>query len=181
MLTGISGTFAFVLAAGSPLEASPLGIGIWVIVAFLCLFALLYKTAWPKLLSALEERENAIRQQLEDAQQKQQKAAALVEERLKELEKVKDEARALLEEERSQGQKMRQDIVTRAREEATQIVEKARQEIEFEREKAVESLRREAVDLSLDAASRVLGRSITDEDHRRLVEEAIAELGKLKA
>jgi len=170
-----------ILASASPLEASPLGIGIWLILTFLILFLLLYKTAWPKLLSALEERENSIRQALEEADRSRQEAVALVERHREELEKVKDQAREILEQERVSGQKLRADIVEKAREEANEIVEKARQEINFEREKAVELLRREAVDLSLDAAGKVLGRAITGDDHRRLVEEAVAELGKLQA
>lgn len=167
--------------ASSPLEASPLGIGIWVIVTFALLFLLLYFTAWPKLLGALEEREKQIRHQLDEAERERNQATELVERHRKELEKVKDDARAILEEQRAEGQKLRADIVGKAREEADQIVEKARQEIGHERDKAVEALRREVVELSLDAAGKVLGRAVTGDDHRRLVEEAVAEFGKLKA
>ena len=169
------------LAASSPLEASPFGIGIWVIVTFALLFLLLYFTAWPKLLSALEEREKQIRHQLEEAERERNQAAELVERHRQELDKVKEDARAILVEQRAEGQKLRADIVGKAREEADQIVEKARQEIGHERDKAVETLRREVVELSLDAAGKVLGRAITGDDHRRLVEEAVSELGKLKA
>lgn len=169
------------LAASSPLEASPFGIGIWVIVTFTVLFLLLYFTAWPKLLSALEERENTIRNQLEEAERERNQAAELVEKHRQEVEKVREDARAILEEQRAEGQKVRADIVGKARDEAEQIVEKARQEIGLERDKAVEILRREAVELSLEAAGKVLGRAITEDDHRRLVEEAVSELGKLKA
>jgi len=102
------------LAAASPLEASPLGIGIWLILTFLLLFLLLYKTAWPKLLSALEERESSIRQALEDADRNRQESAALVEEHRKEIEKVREQAREILEEERVNGQKLRADIVDKA-------------------------------------------------------------------
>jgi len=169
------------LAASSPLEASPFGVGIWVIVTFALLFFLLYFTAWPKLLGALEERENQIRHQLEEAERERTQATELVDRHRQELEKVREDARAILEEQRAEGQKLRANIVGKARDEAGQIVDKARQEIGLERDKAVETLRREAVELSLDAASKVLGRAITGDDHRRLVEEAVSEFGKLRA
>lgn len=183
MFTGMSppGVPMAPFAAMSPLEASPPAIAIWTIVSFLVLFFLLYKLAWPKLLSGLEERENAIRQALEDAERGRKEAVTLVEQHKKEIEKVKDEARGIFEEERVKGQELRTEIVAKAREEAGEIVEKAKEEINFEREKAVAALRREAVDISLGAAGKVLGRAITGEDHKRLVEEAVADLGKLNA
>jgi len=183
MLAGISslGASSSVFAAGSPLEASPLGISLWAIVSFLVLFALLYKVAWPKLLNALEERETKIRQDLEDSEKKLREAVALVEQRKQEIEKVKDEARAILDEERAKGQEVGSEIVSKARQEADEIIERAKEEINFEREKAVAALRREVVDISLDAAGKVLGRAITEDDHKRLVEEAASELGKLNA
>ncbi|MBN2492388.1 MAG: F0F1 ATP synthase subunit B [Planctomycetes bacterium] len=167
--------------ASSPLEASPLGIGIWVIVTFVLLFVLLYKTAWPKLLNALEERERSIRQALDEADRSRQEATALVEAHREEIARAREEARAILEEGRVEGQKLRTEIVGQARAEAEQILARSRQEIGLERDRAIEALRREAVDLSLEAAATVLGRAITDADHRRLAEESVSHLGKLTA
>ncbi len=171
----------FAAGSGGPLDASTLGISLWVLVTFGLLFLLLYKTVWPKLLSALDEREDAIRKALEDADHNRAEAAKLLDEHKQVMEKAKEEARALLEEERVSGEKLRHDIVAKAKDEANQIVAKAKEEIDFERQKAVEALRREAVEMSLAAAGTVLGRAIDDSDHRRLAEEAVADLGKLKA
>lgn len=168
-------------AAGGPLEASHFGIALWAIVTFLILFFILAKTAWPTLIKALEERENAIRADLEEAEKNRAETAKLVEDHRLAMEKAKEDARSILEQERVAGEKLRQDIVDKARDEANQIVAKAKEEIDFERQKAVEALRRESVNLSMDAAGKVLGRAITDDDHRRLVEETMADLGKLQS
>ena len=81
----------FAAGAGGPLDASTLGISLWVLVTFSLLFFLLYKTAWPKLLSALDEREDAIRKALEDADKNRAEAAALLDEHKQVMEKAKDD------------------------------------------------------------------------------------------
>ena len=72
----------------------------------------------------------------------------------------------------------RERLLQQSREEAQRLLIQARSEIEHEVGRAKADLRREAVTLSLAAAERLLKRSLTDEDHRRIAEQTIQELGR---
>lgn len=168
-------------APESPLEASPFSIALWTVVCFLALFFVLWKTAWPRLLQALERRERAIQEALAAAEKKRAEAEELLAAGRKALEEARTEARKIHDEERARAEKVRQELLGKYRQEAEGLLAKARREITFEREQALAALRREAVELGLLAATKVLERAVTEDDHRRLAEEAVEVLGGLKA
>jgi len=161
------------------LEINP-GLMFWTIVTFVILFLILKKIAWKPILEALEKRENTIRDSLDEASHSREEARKLFEEYNKKLEKAGEEAQKVLEEGRAMSENMKKDLLDKAREEAEEIVTRGKNEIELEREKAVTEIRKQAVDLSLNAASKVLRRTLTGEDHERIVLEAINEIEETK-
>jgi len=78
---------------------------------------------------------------------------------------------------REQGEAQREDIVIAARNEVSRLKEEAALEIASEKEKAVAAVREEFVSLSILAASKVLGKELSEEDNRALIEETIAKAG----
>jgi F-type H+-transporting ATPase subunit b len=92
------------------------------------------------------------------------------------------EARAdgnrILDEARQAGEHMKQDILEKARAESEKVLERAHRQMELETEQAIQTIRAQAADLALRAAEKVIERSLTDADHRRFADEAIAELAE---
>ncbi|MBI3983174.1 MAG: F0F1 ATP synthase subunit B [Gemmatimonadetes bacterium] len=166
-------------AAGpaSPFEVN-FGLFFWTWFVFVALFFALKWFAWPAILRATEERERKIKAQLEDAERMNTEARAALEEHKKLLAGAKGEAHAILNEAKAVAQKEREALLARARQEQDQVLERAKREIGAERERAVRELRREAVDLSLAAASKLVEERLDDDANRRLVTEYLSTLGK---
>lgn len=161
------------------LEVNP-GLMFWTIVTFVALFLILKKFAWGPILEALEKREKTIKDSLDRAARARDEAQKILDEYNRRLEKAGAEAQRILDEGRSMGEEMKRDIVAKARTEAEEIVARGKNEIHLERDKAISEIRKHAVDLSLLAASRVVKKTLTEEDHRRIVLEAIDEIEAMK-
>jgi F-type H+-transporting ATPase subunit b len=153
---------------------------IWAWVTFAVTFWLLSKIAWPMLQAKMEEREVRIRDGLEKAEEAERRAAELLERQEQILQESRNEASQLLSESRAVAENMKGETLAAAQREIEAQRDRAKKEIELERAKAVDELRRAAVDLTLEAAGRVLERELKDEDHRRLAASVIQEVESLK-
>ncbi len=149
----------------------------WTAVIFLFLLAVLGKMAWKPLLGALNEREQRIRESLEKAEEAQRQAEKNIAEYQAMLEKARAESQELIERSRKTAEAMREEIIQNAKNEADRLVERAKREISLEREKAVEELKKLAVDLSLLATKKAIGKALTPKDHQSLIQEALKEIG----
>lgn len=161
---------------GGPFSLEP-GLIIWTWIVFIALFLLLKRFAWPAILRATEERERNIARQLDEAERLNAEAKAALEEHKRLLAGARHDAHALLQDAKAAADKEREMLLQRAREEHEQVLERTRKEIAAERDRAVAELRREAVDLSLAAAAKLIGERLDADDDRRLVERYLAALG----
>lgn len=161
---------------GGPFALEP-GLMFWTWVVFLVLLFALRKYAWPPIVRLTEERERKIAEQLAEAERLNHEAEAALEEHRKLLAGAREEAHGLINEAKALAEKERQNLIARAHEEQERILERARREIEQERDRAVTELRREAVELSLAAASRLIEQQLDQEGDRRLVERYLSSVG----
>src|SRR5436853_5101880 len=152
------------------------GLIFWTLVVFGILLALLWKLGWPALLKAVEERERRIQQQIEEAERARTEAARLLEEHKRTIATAKAEAQELIAKAKAVADKERETLLAKARQEYEQLLERARHEIDAEKEKAIVALRREAVDLSIAAASKLLQAQLDSETNRKLVMEYLVQL-----
>jgi F-type H+-transporting ATPase subunit b len=162
-------------AARGPLSVEP-GLMIWTVVVFVALLLVLRKFAWPALLSAVEAREKALEEMIAEAERNRAEAARLLEQHQKLIAEGRASAHALLAEARSAAEKERALAMEKTRQEQEELLERARRDIGAERDRAVAELRREAVDLSLAAASKLIGEELDSEKDRRIVQEYLASL-----
>jgi F-type H+-transporting ATPase subunit b len=160
-----------------PFSLEP-GLVIWTWIVFIALFFVLKRFAWPIILRATEERERRIKMQLEEAEKRNAEARALLEEHKKLMAGAKDQAHSLLAEAKAVAERERETLLAKARQEQEQMLQRAKQEIEAERERAINELRREAVDLSLAAASKLIEARLDSEADRRIVTEFLKSAGK---
>ena len=149
---------------------------IWTWLIFAVLLFVLRKWAWGPILGALETREKRIQDALDGAARERDDAAQLLQEQRQLLEDSRDQAQQIMAESRKAGERLRTELLDEARKQREQIVDRAREDIARERDHALELLRREAIDLSISAAGRVLRREVDSAENRRLVEEYLAGL-----
>ena len=160
----------------NPLVQPDPGLFIWTILTFLVLVALLGKFAWRPLLQALESRQESIRKSLDDAQKAKQELERLHAESAEIIRQSRVEADAIVTRSRGDAERLREEMKQKARAEADAIVKNAERQIQLETGRAVQQIRREAVDLSVMIASKLIQRNLTKEDNEQLIEEALKQV-----
>jgi len=147
------------------------GLLIWTIVTFIVLLAILRKVAWGPILSALEQREHAIRSSLDEAQRARQEVQQLLTQHQQLLAEANRESARVLEQAREEAQRLHDTLAAQAREEVQRLREEARRELERERQLAIQDLKSATADLVLAAAGHLLKTAVDRDSHRRLVVE----------
>ncbi|MYA28174.1 MAG: F0F1 ATP synthase subunit B [Nitrospira sp. SB0672_bin_25] len=145
----------------------------WEVVSFGILLWVLYKFAFPPILEALETRERKIRDSIEQAEQNRLTAEQRLADYEAKLNGAAQEAEAIVADAKAKAQRLLEENEQRLRTESERIQAETTQEIERERRKALQDIRNEAADLALTVAEKVLARSLSDDDHRRLAREAV--------
>lgn len=153
-----------------------LGLTLWTVIVFGIFLFFFRKTFWTTIVSRAEEREKAIAKQLSEAEQANAEARTLLAQHQQLLADSRGQAQALLAEARAASEKERAAALEKTRHEQEAMLERARRDIAAEKEKAVVELRREAVDLALNAAARVIGQRLDSEADRRLVLDYLAKV-----
>lgn len=161
----------------SPFEVN-FGLFVWTWIVFIPLLWLLYKYAFPAIVGATEAREKKIADQLAEAERLNTEAKALLAQHQQAAAEARSTAQALLADARAASEKERAAAVEKAQQEQEALVDRARREIAAEREKAIAVLRQEAVELSLAAASKLIGQRLDAAADRKLVEEYLATVSR---
>lgn len=160
----------------NPLVQPDPGLFIWTIVTFLILLALLSKFAWKPLLVALQGRQDRIAQALDDAKRAQDELERVRRESAEIIRQAHAEAGAIVAAGRADGDRVREDAKQKARTEAAAILAAAGRQVEAETARARDEIRREAVDLAVAIASKLIRRNITADDNRVMIDEMLASL-----
>ena len=147
------------------------------VIAFVIVFFFVWKWAVPALNKTLEARQQAIRSELQAAEDAKVEAESLLGDYQDQLSGAKAEATQIVDDARTAGEQVKADVVARAETEADQIKERAQGEIAGERERVAGELRRQVADLSIDVAEKVVGGSLDAEGQRELVDRYIDDLG----
>ncbi len=148
-------------------------------VAFAVLFFFIWKWVLPRLGALLEERRQKIQGSLEEAEKTKAEAQQLLSGYQEKLREAGAEAGKIIEEARKTAEQMRQDLVAKAEEESRQIVARAQEEVRGERDRAVAALRRQLAEASVELAGRVVGETLDQERHMRIVEQFIDDVKAL--
>jgi F-type H+-transporting ATPase subunit b len=146
-------------------------------VNFGLLLIVLVKLLYKPLMAKMEERTLAIKRSLEEAQAARAEAQREREEFAAKIQAAHAEAQAIRAAALAEAAEEQRRLVDSARAEAARLVESARSELEQDVRRARQDLRREVGDLAISVAERLVKRSLRDEDHRRIVDDAIARVG----
>ncbi len=149
---------------------------IWTLVCFLIAFLVLRKFAFGPVQKIIDERRKRIRQALEEADNARNEARRLLEEHRALMQQARGDAEQILAEARRVADAQRDRLRDELESERQRRLEETTKQIESETRRALELIRAEVAELTLVATSKVTGKVLTDEDHRRLIEEAVGEL-----
>jgi F-type H+-transporting ATPase subunit b len=151
---------------------------LWTWIIFGIVFLILWKFAFRPIREQLEARERRIKETVDKADQVRAEAAALLDKHREMMDRAKADAQEVLNEGRIAAERVKKEAHAAGQAEAQEFLERAHKEIDLQKNKAIDEIRQETVDLTLLAAGKVLERSITDEDHRRLARTVIDEVAK---
>jgi F-type H+-transporting ATPase subunit b len=164
-----------VLAANPLIEVTP-GLMIWTILCFLVTFFVLRKFAFGAIQKIIDERRQRIREALTEADQARAEARSMLEEHREMMAQARGQAEEILAETRrvAESQKMRQRDELEA--DRQRRLEETERQIQAETQRALALIRAEVADLTIVATRKVTGKVLDQQDHKRLIEDAIREL-----
>ena len=154
------------------------GMIIWTWITFGIVLIILSKLALKPILTAIDNREQAIRGDIEEAQKQRDEAAAMLDKHKQLMDSAETEAQNLFKESRLQADKAREEMIVKAREESARLVEKAKEEIEQQKESALVSLKAEVADLAIGAAEKIILHDLDENKHKVVVDEYIKSMPK---
>ena len=162
-------------AEGVPLDFKS-DLALWSVVTFVVFLLVLTKFAWKPLIEGLDKREAQVRQDLADAEAARVKAEQLLAEHEEKLAKAQDDVREIVAEGRRDAEHARQEMLSQAQQDAEATRQRAVEEIERARDEALKEVFNVMAGQVVNATAHVLGRSVTDDDQDRLIQEALAEM-----
>ena len=150
------------------------------IVNFSLLFGLLYLFAYKPVMKMLDERSRQVKESVKQTEDIKEQAACAEEEARKRIEDAGKEGQDVVARAVRTGEEVRQQAQQEARQEAESLIVRARSEIQHERDDAIDELRTEFADLTIQAAEKVIDRSLDKEAHRELIEKTLEESTTLR-
>lgn len=152
------------------------GLMLWTILIFVVLMFILSRFAFKPLTAAVEARERSLQAAIDAAKRDRDEAALLLADHRQQLEQARGEAQKLIADGRVTAEKLRNDLLEQTRAQQQEMLERARRDIENEKTNAIAALRREAVDLAIAGAGKVIERNLDSDANRKLVENFLGSL-----
>jgi len=161
---------------GSFLVSPDIGLMIWTLVVFGLSMFLLGKVAFPRIVEALDRRQKAIEDSIDTAERIRTEAEEVLAEYRARLTEARSQADEIVARARKTGEAAELELIAEARAKREEMMDQTRRDIEAETRRAILEIRAEVADLTVLATEKVTRKTLTGDDHRRLVEEALAEL-----
>lgn len=155
------------------------GAFIWYLVNFLLLLFLLQQVLYRPILNVMQTRENQIRESLDNAEQVKQQLARAQQDYDARLTEARQEAGRIVGQASERAQVTANEIVTQARAEAERVQIETRQQSQQERDQLLRGLQGQLSSLVIQTASTVVGQELKGNGHDKLIQDAIADLGRL--
>ena len=162
--------------SGNFLVSPELGLMIWTLLAFGITLFLLNNLAFPRIAEALDRRRQAIEDSIEHAEQAKREADELLEEYRARLREAREQAEDITVRARKAADSLADDAKAQANQQREELMERTRRDIEAETKRALDEIRKEVANLTVMATEKVTRKSLTPEDHRRLIQEALGEV-----
>jgi F-type H+-transporting ATPase subunit b len=158
-------------------------LGEWIpmLIAFIVLWIVLAKLAWPAFIGMIDKRTATVKDSLERAENAKIESERLLEQQRNELDGAKKQAAQIIADAKQAAEAVKSDITAQAQVEAEQIIAKARTAVEAEKKAAIAVLQSSVADLTVGVAGRLIGHDLSDKEHRQIIERYLVEAGSLNA
>jgi F-type H+-transporting ATPase subunit b len=162
--------------SSSFLVSPNVGLMIWTLVVFVIAMYILSKAAFPRIAEALDKRRLTIEKSLDDAARAKQEADGLLEEYRARLREAREQAEDITIRARKAADSLADSAKADASKQREELLAATRRDIEAETRRALDEIRKEVANLTVIATEKVTRKSLTPEDHRRLIEDALKEV-----
>jgi F-type H+-transporting ATPase subunit b len=162
--------------SGSFLVSPNVGLMVWTLIVFAISMWVLAKVAFPRIAAALDKRQRAIEESIDVAERTRVQADELLAEYRARLAEAREQADDIMARARKSAETAEAEAATAGREKREELVEAAKRDIEAETRRSLDQIRQEVADLTVLATERVTRKSLTPDDQKRLVEEALSEV-----
>src|ERR671919_733170 len=163
-------------SGGSFLVSPELGLMIWTLLLFGATLVILNKLVFPRISEALDRRSRAIEESIEHAERTKREADELLEEYRARLREAREQAEDIVVRARKASDSLQDQAKPDATKQREELLAATRRDIEAETRRALDEIRKEVADLTVIATEKVTRKSLTPDDHRRLIEEALREV-----
>jgi F-type H+-transporting ATPase subunit b len=163
-------------SGGSFLVSPALGLMIWTLLVFGFTMYVLSKVAFPRIQEALDKRANAIRESIDQAERTREEADKILEEYRARLREAREQADEIIARARKAAETTTVEATQEGRQKREELLAAARRDIEAETRRSLERIRKEVADLTVLTTEKVTRKSLTGDDQKRLIEEALAEV-----
>ncbi len=148
------------------------------LIAFAIVFGVIWRLGIPAFNQLLENRQAAVKSELESAEAAKVEAQSLRNDYHDQLSGAREEASRIIERAREAGEAAKAEILSRADEEAAEIKARAQADVAGERERVAAQLKSDMATLSLDVAEKIVGESLDRESQQALVDRYIEQLDR---
>jgi F-type H+-transporting ATPase subunit b len=163
-------------SSGSFLITPNVGLMIWTLLLFGLSMWVLWKLAFPRISEALDKRQHAIEESIDHAEQIRRQADDILGEYRERIKEAREQAEEIVARARKAGDMHERESEAEAKAKREQLLEQTRRDIETETRRAIQEIRREVAGPTVQATEKVTRKTLTEEDQRRLVEDALSEL-----
>jgi len=161
---------------GSFLVQPGLGLMIWTLLAFGITMLVLKRFAFPKISAALEERAQRVAKNIEESERQRKEADELLAEYRERLREAREQADDIVARAKRAGETAKSEATDEGRAKRDELVAAARRDIEAETRRSLDQIRKEVASLTILATEKVARKTLTEDDQKRLVEEALGEV-----
>ena len=150
----------------------------WSVITFIILLVVLKKVAWSPIIEGLETRESEIKEALHSAQTARENADKASKDYESLVNKARAESQEIISASKITAERLKEEIKESAKKEASELMEKSKANINSERDKALNEIRSVVIDLSIQVASKVIEKNLDSDDNKRIINDAIKDIGK---
>jgi F-type H+-transporting ATPase subunit b len=165
------------LASGGSFLITPnVGLMVWTLVVFLISFLVLRKWVFPRIRDAIDARADRINESIDAAAKTRHDAEQLLDDYRERLKDARGQADEIIARARTAAEAHERSASEEAKIKRDQMMEQTRRDIEAETRRAIQEIRKEVADLTVLATEKVTRKTLTEDDQRRLIEDAMSEL-----
>jgi len=161
---------------GNFLVTPELGLMLWTLIAFGVTLWFLSKFAFPRIQEALDKRQKAIEESIDASERAKAEAEELLHEYRQRLQEARQQADEIVARSRRSAEENERESLEAARRQREELLEQTRRDVDAETRRAIQEIRNEVADLTILATEKVTRKSLSEDDQRRLVQEALGEL-----